>query len=109
MNWEVSRDVISDLWPLYRSGEASRDTRSLVDAFLSDDGGFATTLRESEAALPFPKSIRLSPDAELRLLEQAQQRARHRLLIIAGAVGIGGTLLLASLGALLLVVARGLL
>ena len=43
----VTRDVVSDLWPLYASGEASADTRALVDAFLAGDPAFAQSLRES--------------------------------------------------------------
>jgi len=41
----VTRDVISDLWPVYSSGEASADTRALVDAFLRQDPEFASLIR----------------------------------------------------------------
>jgi hypothetical protein len=40
----VTRDVISDLWPVYSAGEASADTRALVDAFLRQDPEFAPLL-----------------------------------------------------------------
>ena len=40
----VSRDVVSDLWPLYRSGEASADTKRLVERFLAEDPEFARLL-----------------------------------------------------------------
>ena len=40
-----SRPVIVDLWPLYVSGEASPETRALVDAFLADDPELAGQLR----------------------------------------------------------------
>lgn len=43
----ITRDVISDLWPLYASGEASPDTRALVEAFLREDPEFAQTLHDS--------------------------------------------------------------
>ena len=43
----VTRDVIADLWPLYVSGEASADTRGLIEAFIqrirSLPGGSAGT------------------------------------------------------------------
>jgi hypothetical protein len=42
---KVTRDVVSDLWPLCEAGEASSDTRALVDAFLAQDPSFAATLR----------------------------------------------------------------
>jgi hypothetical protein len=42
---KVTRDVVSDLWPLYEAGEASADTRALVDAFLAEEPAFADTLK----------------------------------------------------------------
>ena len=39
MNMNVSPATISDLWPLYASGDASPDTRALVDAFLAAESG----------------------------------------------------------------------
>jgi len=50
--------------------------------------------------------VRLSPDAELRLLEEAQRRARLKLWILASAVGIGGVLLLSALAGALYIFAR---
>ena len=43
----ITGDVTTDLWPLYTSGEASPDTRKLVEDFLSKDPEFARTLREN--------------------------------------------------------------
>jgi anti-sigma factor RsiW len=37
---KLTRDVISDLWPLYVTGEASPDTRRLVEEFLASDPTF---------------------------------------------------------------------
>jgi anti-sigma factor RsiW len=68
----VTRPVILDLWPAYASGEASQDTRALVDAFLRDDPEFARQLREdplSQLDGPAP-----SPDLELRALAKARRR-----------------------------------
>ena len=98
MKLEVTRDVVSDLWPLRRSGEASDDSQKLVDAFLAEDRAFATTLRESEKRTGVVPALRLSPDAERRLLDDARERARAKLLIIGAAVALTGILLLASLG-----------
>src|SRR5258706_9503354 len=36
----ITRSIILDLWSAYASGEASQDTRALVDAFLRDDPEF---------------------------------------------------------------------
>jgi len=42
---KITRDVVTDLWPLYEAGEASGDTRALVDAFLAEDPSLAAALR----------------------------------------------------------------
>jgi hypothetical protein len=58
---KITRDVVNDLWPLYESGEASRDTRALVDDFLATDPAFARILRGQTVSLE--KEIRVPPDA----------------------------------------------
>lgn len=103
MKLDVTRDVVSDLWPLYRSGDASGDSRRLVDAFVAEDRAFAATLQESEKLAGVVPAPRLSPDAERRLLDDARERAHAKLLIIGAAVGLTGVLLLASLGGALFV------
>jgi hypothetical protein len=56
----ITRDVISDLWPVYAAKEASRDTQALVDEFLSNDPEFARTLR-TDIELP---PVTVSPGEE---------------------------------------------
>jgi anti-sigma factor RsiW len=70
----ITRDVVTDLWPLYESGEASADTRRLVEEFLKGDPELARRLREDEsakllAAVPAPPS----PDQETRALSAARK------------------------------------
>jgi hypothetical protein len=101
MMLEVTQDVISDLWPLCQSGEASVDSRRLVDAFLHKDGAFARTLRESEALTAAVPRLRLSPDAERRLLDDARSHAQIKLLVIGVATALIGLVLLGSVGAAL--------
>jgi hypothetical protein len=98
MKLDVTRDVVSDLWPLYRTGEASDDSRALVDAFLSEDSAFASTLEESEVLPGAMPSPRLSPDAERRLLDEARKRARTRLLIAGGGIALAGLVLIMAFG-----------
>jgi hypothetical protein len=43
----VTREVVTDLWPVYAAGEASADTRALVEEYLKDDPEFAALLQES--------------------------------------------------------------
>ncbi len=65
----VTRDVIADLWPLYVSGEASQDTRGLIEAFLSEHSEFARRLSQN-AREPLPEHgvPSLTPDHELKTL-----------------------------------------
>jgi anti-sigma factor RsiW len=73
----VTRDVITDLWPLYTAGEASADTRALIDSFLQDDPEFARTLHELEREkLPMPEVPMLAPDEELKTLARIRRRIR---------------------------------
>ncbi len=103
MNIEITRDVVSDLWPLYRAGEASRDSKVLVDRFLAEDSDFAATLHKSGelgAAMP---PFRLSPEAERRLLDDARARARNKLTVVGVGIGLAATVILTALcGALVL-------
>jgi len=79
----VTRQVISDLWPLYVSGEASADTRALVESFLATDPPFATTLRESAGAGPGSTSTpALEPDHELKTLARTRRRLRGHLWLL---------------------------
>lgn len=96
MKYEVTREVVSDLWPLVRANEASAASRALVDAFLAEDGALAARLRESGDRPEVTPALRLSPDAERRLLDEARRRARTKLLIVGGGIGMAAILLLAA-------------
>ena len=58
---KITRDVITDLLPVYLSGEASADTKALVELFLKDDPEFAKLIEENGAVLP-DSQINLSKD-----------------------------------------------
>ena len=70
----VTRDVVADLWPIYESGEASTDTRVLVDGFLNSDPEFATTLRAAAGVLA--PQIDLRPEAKLVALKRTRDLVR---------------------------------
>ncbi len=71
----VTRDVIVDLWPLYVSGEASPDTRGLIEAFLREDPEFERELKQdSRGALTANEVPALTPDHELKTLAQIKRR-----------------------------------
>lgn len=106
MRYDVTRDVVSDLWPLYQAGEASSDSRALVEAYLASDDAFASLLKAGNNVRRVLPSVRLSPDAELRLVAEAQRTARAKLLVIGGLVAAGALLAVLSLVALLFVFFR---
>jgi hypothetical protein len=71
----VTRDVITDLWPIYEGGEASEATRTLVEEFLAGDPEFARALQSEHQveAAPIPA---LPEDQEARTLERLKRRLR---------------------------------
>ncbi len=106
MKLEVSRDVVSDLWALCRAQEASADSRTLVETFLAEDRAFAATLDASaRPALLVPRT-QFSPDAERRLVDDARDRARLRLLLAGAAIGLTALILLTALAGALFFMAR---
>ena len=73
----VTRDVITDLWPLYTAGEVSPDTRALIESFLEGDSEFSRTLHELERErLPRPDVPVLAPNEELKTLARLRRRLR---------------------------------
>jgi anti-sigma factor RsiW len=71
---KITRDVVNDLWPLYEAGEASADSRAVVEEYLKGDAEFARRLREDEsgkllAAVP----VKLAPDQETKALNQVRK------------------------------------
>lgn len=71
---DVTRDIITDLYPLYVSGEASADTRRLVEEFLKRDTEFARSLNEANRdLLPVYPPPPLPPDHELKTLQRARR------------------------------------
>lgn len=86
MTDDVTRDVIADLWPVYRSGEASAATVRLVETFLASDTAFRNDLERSETMQAMP-NVRLSPDAEFQMLADARDKARMKYITIMVAIG----------------------
>jgi hypothetical protein len=83
---QVSRDVIRDLWALCEAGEASEDSRKLVDAFLAQDAELAATLRSDRGTLaPTPPSLPVSHEAETltRMKKRLNRRSPLRLVALA--------------------------
>jgi hypothetical protein len=87
MKAEITRDVISDLWPLHKAGEASADSRRIIEAFLAEDPAFRTLLDESEGVRRGLPDVTLSSDAELRLIAVARERIRTTAWLVGAAIG----------------------
>lgn len=86
MKAEISRDVISDLWPLYQAGEASADAKRLVEGFLEQDPEFRTLLKKSEAIRRGLPDIALSKEAEMRMIEVSRERIRATVWLVGAAI-----------------------
>jgi hypothetical protein len=70
----VTREVINDMWPLYATGEASADTRALVEEFLRQDPEFARLLQgRGEERLLRGDPPRLPPDREAQALRRTKR------------------------------------
>ena len=79
---EVTREVILDLLPLYLADEASADTRTLVEAYLSRDDDLARLAQQWRQRLPAP------PPAALRLDAEAQAFQEAKRLLVAKTIGL---------------------
>jgi hypothetical protein len=73
---KITREIVSDLWPLVASGEASSDTRSMVEGFLQTDPEFARRLKSS-GDLP-PTEVVMPPDEEARALARTRDLVHGR-------------------------------
>ena len=83
---QVSRDVIRDLWALCEAGEASEDSRRLVDAFLAQDTELGAALRSNTGSLAAsPPSLPLSHEAATltRMKRRLNRRSPLRLVALA--------------------------
>ena len=82
----VTRDVVEDLLPLYVAGEASGDSRVLVEAFLKGDPELVRLARGMAGSLP-PKQTPepLGEDVEMRSIK----RTRNMLAWKSWLLGLG--------------------
>lgn len=75
----VTRDVVRDLLPVYLSGEASADTRRLVEEFLAGDPALAQEAEaESGGDFSLPPTSAPGRTAEKEALDRTRQLLKHR-------------------------------
>jgi len=80
---KVTQDVVRDLMPAYLSGEASRDTRALVEEFLAGDPALKREFERGAKEILIPMPVTLPPDHEKRTVDRARWLLRLRSLLIA--------------------------
>ena len=83
---KVTRDVITDLLPLCESGEASEDTRRLVQEFLAKDPELARlTEKLKQARLSAEKALP-PPEVEVESLKRTRRVIREQSSVLAVAI-----------------------
>lgn len=95
----VTRNVVTDLLPLYLAGEASDDTRVLLEEYLRQDPAFAGEVREqaeNSAVLLGGLTAVPSADHEKETLQRVRRFNRRRATLLG--VSIAATLMPLSFG-----------
>ena len=97
---EVTRNVILDLLPLYLAGEASPDTRALVEHYLETDPELAEAAKLTTALYKRQETpVPIQEEDQMHAYQQVQKRILQRT-VIWGAVIAFGVLSLLGLAAL---------
>ena len=84
---KITQNVILDLMSLYLAGEASEDTRALVEEYLETDKELAAMAKQTET-FDFPKDVPvpLEKDQALNLYIEAKRQMTIRMGIIAASI-----------------------
>jgi anti-sigma factor RsiW len=78
---KVTRDVVKDLLPLYTAGEASSDTRALVEHWLRSDAELARQVEQADR-VTLPDAPALPPTLEKQALDRTRRRLRWRAVLL---------------------------
>jgi anti-sigma factor RsiW len=81
----VTRDVVQDLLTVYLAGEASADTRALVEEWLRADPALARQVEQSRSG-DLPPVPAPAPSVEKRALTHTRRRLRGRALVLGLAI-----------------------
>ena len=83
----ISDAVMNDLLTMYLAGEASAETRALVESHARANPSFAARLRAAGAiTVPVASADAAAPDQELRVLNRTRQFILLRTIFCAGGV-----------------------
>ena len=81
---EITRNVVEDLLAVYLAGDASADTRAIVEEWLRGDPALARQVELARAiSLPPPP---LPASAEKRALDRTKRHLRWRFVLLGTAV-----------------------
>src|SRR5687767_12962108 len=84
----VTREVIYDLLPAYFAGEASADSRALVDEFFATDAELGRMAARFHAAAGHPRQgTQTVADRERRSFNQARWRLKLRQAAVGWTMG----------------------
>ena len=87
----VTREIVKDLLPLYVAGEASADTRALVESFLREDAELARLAEVLRAEERAPvRGAPVAPGAGRAALERTKLLLRRRTRLLAFALLFSG-------------------
>jgi hypothetical protein len=87
----VTENVVRDLVPLYFEGEASADSRALVEKWFASDPDFARSARKQSDAVGSLASADGDPVSD-ESVRKALQRAHRIILIREVSLGLAGAL-----------------
>ena len=81
----VTRDVVKDLLTVYLAGDASADTRALVENWLRTDPDLARLADEARRG-DLPPVALPGPSAEKREVTHTRRRLKWRMVVMGAAV-----------------------
>lgn len=82
----VTKEVITDLFPLYVANECSKDSRALVDQYLKDNPGQAEELKRIMNTSVPGGTAQLAGSEEVRTLREARRRVRRQSWLMGLAI-----------------------
>lgn len=83
----VTRNIVRDLLPLYAAGEASADTRLLIETWIKDDAELAGELAALRDERPSSlMTERPRGDETHNVIAQTRRLLRRRAIYLAGAL-----------------------
>ncbi len=82
---KITRDIVKDLITVYLAGEASADTRSLVEDWLRSDPDLARQVDEARGG-KLPPVVLPEPSADKLALTRTRRRLKLRMVVLGAAI-----------------------